>query len=99
MGRGKIAAQVGHAAIGLARRMPVEKLAKTMSNNTSHVVLYVDTLEEMDTIASKALDSGYTICRIVDEGVTQVPPGSVTVIGINTGNGGKNLFRGLKLVS
>lgn len=88
MGKGKIAAQCSHAAVGLYRQL---------SNANSMVIKHwersacpkvvvkapdEDTLKEL---ANKATSLGIETCVVRDAGRTQIAPGSKTVLGIGPG--------------
>ena len=81
--------------------MPALQLADTLSSNNAMIVLYVDDetqLTEYETVAKAA---GLNTSRILDEGLTQCPPGSTTCLGIGpiSNKVGRAMFRKLKLVN
>ncbi len=82
MGKGKIAAQVAHAAIELYRKASREELEEWEIEGSKKVVLKVSTLEEMEQIKKQCYSQKIKTCYIHDAGHTQVDPGSVTVLGI-----------------
>lgn len=95
MGRGKIAAQVAHAAHELARTMKVS----VPYDETSKIVLYVDDLQQLDAFYY-VLRAQHNATRIVDGGRTQVAPESVTVAGFGPLEPADwKYFNGLKLVN
>ncbi len=85
MGKGKIAAQVAHAAVSCALRSQKEnrkEFEKWYEEGQRKVVVKVNGLDEIFKIKSKA-DSMGIICEIIqDRGYTQVEPGTITCIGI-----------------
>lgn len=85
MGKGKIAAQVGHASVELALRaqkMDRKAFDTWMSNGQRKVVLKVANKDEMIRYMNEARSSGLYTCMITDAGRTQVDPGSQTCVGI-----------------
>ncbi|XP_043245323.1 probable peptidyl-tRNA hydrolase 2 isoform X2 [Amphibalanus amphitrite] len=87
MGVGKIAAQVGHAAINLHRLMLAnEKFAEAAEDweeeGEKKIVLKADTTEDLLSAYAKAIDLGLLAWIVEDAGHTQVPEGSRTVVGV-----------------
>ena len=89
MGAGKIAAQVAHAAIGLYDDiLEGENIyQKTALNNwlnygQKKVVLKVNDLNMMLEVVKKCKKLKLQYCLISDAGHTQIPEGSITVLGI-----------------
>ena len=89
MGAGKIAAQVAHAAIGLYDDiLEGENIyQKTTLNNwfnygQKKVVLKVNDLNTMLEVVKKCKKLKLQYCLISDAGHTQIPQGSITVLGI-----------------
>ena len=89
MGAGKIAAQVAHAAIGLYDDiLEGENIyQKTALNNwfnygQKKVVLKVNDLNTMLEVVKKCKKLKLQYCLISDAGHTQIPQGSITVLGI-----------------
>lgn len=85
MGKGKIAAQVGHASVDLALRaqkMDRKSFDSWMSGGQKKVVLKVADKDEMIRYMNEARSSGLYTCAITDAGRTQIEPGSMTVVGI-----------------
>ncbi|MGN0098230.1 MAG: peptidyl-tRNA hydrolase Pth2 [Candidatus Methanomethylophilaceae archaeon] len=85
MGKGKIAAQVGHAAVDCA--LYAEKKDKKAfdawyNGGQAKVVLKVDSLEELTKYMQEARSYGLHTSMITDAGRTQIEPGSVTCVGI-----------------
>lgn len=85
MGKGKMAAQVGHASVECALR--AEKKDKKafdswMDSGQKKVVLKVPNKDEMIRYMSEARSRGLYVCMICDAGRTQVDPGTATCIGI-----------------
>lgn len=89
MGQGKIAAQVGHAAVSCAlaaQRYDRSAFDSWMSEGQKKVVLKVDTTKELFPLKVQAEDLGLTTALISDAGHTQVDPGTVTCLGIGPGS-------------
>ena len=89
MGAGKIAAQVAHAAIGLYDDIleGENNYQKKVLNNwfnygQKKVVLKVSDLNTMLEVVKKCKKNKLQYCLISDAGHTQIPQGSVTVLGI-----------------
>ncbi len=85
MGKGKIAAQVGHASVECALR--AEKKDRKafdswMDCGQRKVVLKVSGKDEMIRYMKEARSCGLYTVLITDAGRTQVEPGSATCIGI-----------------
>ena len=78
MGKGKMAAQVGHASVELALR--AQKMDRKAGQKK--VVLKVANKDEMIRYMNEARSSGLYTCMITDAGRTQIEPGSQTCVGI-----------------
>ena len=96
MGAGKIAAQVAHAAIGLYDDiLEGENIyQKSALNNwfnygQKKVVLKIPDLDTMLEVVKKFKKLKLQYCIISDAGHTQIPQGSITVLGIGPDIGGK----------
>ena len=85
MGKGKIAAQVGHlcmeVALGLERNQPRLLQAWTRRGQAKVVLKALDS-EEMHLLIDHAKEANLLTWSIRDAGRTQIPSGSMTVIGI-----------------
>jgi len=82
MGKGKVAAQVGHASVkaALATREQHPALFEAwMRSGQQKVVLRMTDGDELESILSAAEGDGLAIHRIRDAGRTQIPKGSLTV--------------------
>ena len=89
MGAGKIAAQVAHAAIGLYDDILEEDniYQKTALNSwfnygQKKIVLKAENLDTILDVVKKCKKLKLQYCLITDAGHTQIPEGSVTVLGI-----------------
>ena len=82
MSCGKKCAQAAHAAIGAYERAGKEERRAWLSEGQKKVILKVDSeraLFELKTIAERA---GLATSLITDAGLTEIPPGTVTALGI-----------------
>ena len=89
MGAGKIAAQVAHAAVGLFDDITSGKdeyhkqaLFYWCDFGAKKIVLRVDNLDNLRQLYFKCKEAKLPCIMISDAGHTQVPAGSVTVLGI-----------------
>lgn len=85
MGKGKIAAQCGHAAVGTyqsaIKRSP-QLVRAWESSGCAKVAVRVENETELMSILRRARDASLTTCLIRDAGRTQIEPNSKTVLGI-----------------
>ncbi len=85
MGKGKLSAQVAHASV-----LATEKARKTRksvykewtSTGQAKVVVKVNSLDALLDVHLNAETEGLITSIIEDRGLTQLPPGTVTCIGI-----------------
>ncbi|UCG37019.1 MAG: peptidyl-tRNA hydrolase [Candidatus Bathyarchaeota archaeon] len=85
MGKGKVAAQVGHAAITAAeetRRRCPDWLRAWMNEGQRKVVVKVKGLDELLGLQQKAMRLKVPHSLVTDRGRTQLPPNTVTCLGI-----------------
>lgn len=85
MGKGKIAAQCGHAAVGAfqngMRRSP--QLVRAWENaGCAKIAVKVDSESELMGILKIARERNLNTCLIRDAGRTQIEPNSKTVLGV-----------------
>lgn len=85
---GKMAAQVAHAAVNCAfaakRRTP-EWFDRWYSEGQRKAVVKAPSLQELYEVKVAAEDQGLVTSLITDAGMTEVPPGTVTCLGIGPG--------------
>jgi len=85
MSVGKLISQACHAAVDsseLAKRLNHKAWKGWMDEGAKKVVLQVDSLEELEELAEKAEDLDIVNVLIQDRGLTEVPPGTVTALGL-----------------
>jgi len=85
MSTGKMIAQACHAAVDASEKAKQQNHAgwrKWREEGAKKVALQVDSQEELEELAEKAdkLDVVYSV--IQDRGLTEVPPGSITALGL-----------------
>ena len=82
---GKIAVQVAHAAVECVLKAQKEKnphLKEWLLEGQKKVVVKVKDIKSLYDIESKARSIGLTTAVIRDAGLTELPPGTVTCVGI-----------------
>ena len=81
MSRGKVLAQVGHAMVDATVKAYVKTTLfyKWQSNGEKIVVLKVPNEKTLDTIIDIAIRKNIQNGIVIDEGLTEVAPGSKTV--------------------
>ena len=84
MGKGKIAAQVGHACV-----LGAEHVRKSNSEwfnewwgGQEKVVLKVTSLKELQAVKLSAIDLNLPWSEVADAGHTQISPGTITCLSI-----------------
>lgn len=85
MGKGKIAAQCGHAAVGAferALRVCPAVVRSWDATGSAKIALKVESEHEMMQIRGSAVAKGLNVCLIRDAGRTQIAPNSKTVLAI-----------------
>ncbi len=90
MGKGKIAGQVGHAAVLASeetRRRHVDWWKTWFEEGQCKVVLKVSSSSELEEIERKASSLGILTAVVQDRGLTQLEPGTVTCVGIGPAPG------------
>ncbi len=85
MGTGKIAAQVAHAAVMAAERTKQRKpewFESWFYGGQAKVVVKVSSFEELMQVRQRAEALSLPVVQVQDSGLTQIPPGTTTCIGI-----------------
>jgi len=85
MSKGKLAAQVGHAAVSAAeqtRKKRPEWWKEWMNEGQCKIVVKVESEEELRKLEREADELGIPTALICDRGLTELPPGTVTCLGI-----------------
>lgn len=85
MGKGKIVAQAGHAAVAAAEeaRQRFQKWWKTWLNEGQcKIALKVKNQEELKKLEDTARSFGLPHALISDRGLTQLEPGTITCLAI-----------------
>ena len=85
MSKGKLAAQVGHAAVSAAeqtRKTHPEWWKEWMKEGQCKIVVKVKDEEELRKLEVEAKELGLSTALICDRGLTELPPGTVTCLGI-----------------
>ncbi len=85
MGRGKIAAQAGHAAVSAAEeaRKRFQKWWKTwLDEGQCKIAVKVKSEDELLTLEEEAKENGLPYALISDRGLTQLEPGTITCLAI-----------------
>jgi peptidyl-tRNA hydrolase, PTH2 family len=82
---GKVAAQVAHAAVLLAERADSRErnlYTAWRQQGQKKIVLQVERLDELERLERAARAHGILTAWVDDAGLTEVPPGTRTVLGL-----------------
>ena len=82
LSKGKAAAQAAHASLLSYERAPVRDRMPWKAQGQKKVVLKVQSLEELYTVKNDAEKLGLPYALVEDAGLTEIPPGTVTALGI-----------------
>jgi len=85
LSKGKLAAQVAHAAVTLALETKSKKRSwfhRWILEGQKKIVLKVENLNELRKIKRKADEYKIPNVMIKDAGLTEVPPGTITCLGL-----------------
>ena len=85
LSKGKVAAQAGHAAISAAeeaRKRHKEWWNAWMKEGQCKIAVKVRSEKELLELERQAKDLALPCALIIDKGLTEVPPGTVTCLGI-----------------
>ena len=85
MSTGKLIAQAAHAAVGaseLGKKENHKAWRRWRDEGAKKVALEAESLEEIEELAEKANELDLVNILIQDAGHTEVPPGTVTALGL-----------------
>ena len=82
MGKGKIGAMCGHAAIGAFQQTTSTVQTLWALNGSTKIVLAIDSLDELLQLEVRARALNLISYKVVDAGLTQVKIGSTTALAI-----------------
>ncbi len=85
MSRGKIAAQAGHAAVSAAeeaRKRYSDWWKAWMAEGQCKIALRAESYQELLELEKKGKKSNLPTALIIDRGLTELPPGTTTCLGI-----------------
>jgi peptidyl-tRNA hydrolase, PTH2 family len=85
MGTGKIAAQVAHAAVMGAEKVKASRrewFNSWLAAGQAKVVVKVKNIEELMDVRMRAEELNLPVVQVHDSGLTQIPSGTITCIGI-----------------
>ena len=88
MGKGKLAAQVAHAAVSCARateRSNPSWFRGWWEEGQAKIVVRVDSEAQLIELRRMAEELGLSACLVADRGLTQLEPGTGTCLGIGPG--------------
>jgi peptidyl-tRNA hydrolase, PTH2 family len=88
LSKGKLAAQAGHAAVECtlkAMRYAKDHLDAWLESGQMKAVVKVPSEKEFYALKQQAERAGLTTALITDAGHTEIPAGTVTVLGIGPG--------------
>ena len=88
LSRGKMAAQVAHAAVNCALMAKSKKrvwFSRWYKEGQKKVVLKGENLEHLLELKAKAEKLGLITSLVVDAGMTEIPPNTPTCLGIGPG--------------
>ncbi|KXB08061.1 peptidyl-tRNA hydrolase [candidate division MSBL1 archaeon SCGC-AAA385D11] len=85
MSSGKLAVQVAHGSVGAAEKAMKEKkewFEKWTDENRKKVVVRVSNEDDLRRLRDKAKDLGVPYEFVEDAGLTELPPGTSTVLAV-----------------
>ena len=82
LSKGKLAVQVAHASVDCVLKSPRPKIEEWKKEGMKKVVLNVKDLEELHKYIQSANNAGLVTALITDAGLTEIPAGTTTCLGI-----------------
>ncbi|MEM2934003.1 MAG: peptidyl-tRNA hydrolase Pth2 [Methanocellales archaeon] len=82
LSKGKLAVQVAHAAIEAYEKAEEKIKEAWRGEGQKKVVLKVSSLSQLLDLKARAESLGFACALIADAGLTEVPPGTITALGI-----------------
>ena len=85
---GKLAAQAGHAAVNCAftaRKLKPKLLEEWRNSGSRKIVCQTSNLESMKRLYGDARELGLVAEMVKDAGKTEIPSGTITILGIGPG--------------
>jgi len=82
LSKGKLAVQVAHAAVTASDFADKNERDSWMKDGQKKVVLKTGTLQDLFLLKESARREGLSTALITDAGLTQIPAGTITVLGI-----------------
>jgi len=79
---GKLAVQVAHAAILAMERADKRVVRDWKEEGQRKIVLKVPALQEIFRLRDEAERAGVASAIVIDAGLTEIPPGTVTALGL-----------------
>lgn len=83
--KGKLAVQVAHAAVTASDFADKKVRSEWIKEGQKKIVLRVPKLTDLFILKEQARREGLSTALITDAGLTQIPPGTITVLGIGPG--------------
>jgi len=83
--KGKLCVQIAHASITSfleAQKFNKEWVEKWLNEGQKKIIVKVDTLDDLLTLKKMADDLGIPSAIISDAGLTVLPPGTITCLGL-----------------
>lgn len=101
LGKGKLAVQVAHASLQAYKKAIKETSKAWEEEGAKKVVLQVENKDDLIHYFEEAKRMGFSTALIKDAGLTEVPPGTITALGIGPDESKKidKLTRNLPLLS